>query len=192
MKGIISDIILNDMKLLILSDIHGSSQALKKTLQAYKNEKCKMILLLGDALYHGPGNSIDDGYDTTETIELLNRVSENILAVRGNCDSEVDQSVLNYSNMSDYHIVLDGERKIFITHGHIYNRYNMPVLNKGDIFVSGHTHVAEIKKEKGIIHFNPGSIALPRQGTLPSYGTYDGKSLKVKTLDGEIIYSHDL
>lgn len=149
-----------------------------------------MILLLGDVLYHGPDNSILDGYDTGETIEILNHFSDKILAVRGNCDSEVDQTVLNYSNMSDYHIVFDGTRKIFITHGHILNIYNMPLLNKGDIFASGHSHVAEIKETQGIIHFNPGSISLPRKNTLPSYGIYDGKSLFVKSLDGEILISY--
>jgi len=151
-----------------------------------------MILFLGDALYHGPRNSIDSGYNAAETIELLNSVSNKIVAVRGNCDSEVDQMVLNFSNMSDYHMVLDGERKIFMTHGHIFNRSSMPHLNKGDIFVSGHTHVAEIAESKGIIHFNPGSISLPRQNTIPSYGIYDGKSLQVKSLDGELLQSRTL
>jgi putative phosphoesterase len=177
------------MKLFIFSDIHGSANAMAKTLDAYKKEQCSNILLLGDALYHGPRNSIENDYDTGKTIELLNSVSDNILAVRGNCDSEVDQMVLNYSNLSDYHIVFDGERKIFMTHGHIYNRYNMPPLNKGDIFASGHSHIAEITERKGIIHFNPGSISLPRENTLPSYGTYDGKSLLVKSLEGEILLS---
>ena len=77
-----------------------------------------MILFLGDALYHGPRNTIDGDYNATKSIELLNSVSDKILAVRGNCDSEVDQMVLKFPNMSDYHMVLDGERKIFITHGH--------------------------------------------------------------------------
>lgn len=184
-------IILLSMKLFIFSDIHGSASALKKTLTAFEKENCSMILLLGDALYHGPRNSVEDDYNTGETIELLNSVSDKILAVRGNCDSEVDQMVLNYSNMSDYHIVLDGDRKIFLTHGHIYNRHNMPPLNKGDIFASGHSHVAEIEEVRGIIHFNPGSISLPRQNTLPSYGIYDGKSLKVKTLEGEALFTHN-
>lgn len=151
-----------------------------------------MILLLGDALYHGPRNAIDEGYDASETIELLNSVSDKILSVRGNCDSEVDQMVLNFPNMSDYLIVLDGERKIFMTHGHIYNRSLMPPLNTGDIFVSGHTHVAEIELSRGIVHFNPGSISLPRQNTPPSYGIYDGKSLSVKSLEGELLLSKKL
>lgn len=183
-----SRIILMVMKLFILSDIHGFSRALKKALLAFEMEKCSMILLLGDALYHGPRNAIDDDYNASDTIEQLNRVSDKILAVRGNCDSEVDQMVLDFSNMSDYHIVLDGERKIFLTHGHIFNKSVMPPLNEGDIFASGHTHVAKIEESKGIIHFNPGSISLPRQNTPPSYGLYDGKSLSVKSLDGELLH----
>lgn len=151
-----------------------------------------MILFLGDALYHGPRNSIDSGYNASDTIELLNSVCDKILAVRGNCDSEVDQMVLKFPNMSDYHMVLDGERKIFLTHGHIFNRDVMPPLNKGDIFASGHTHIAKIEEYDGIIHFNPGSISLPRQNTLPSYGIYDGKSLQVKSLEGEILHSKNI
>lgn len=151
-----------------------------------------MILLLGDALYHGPRNSLDDNYNTEKAIELLNSVSDKILAVRGNCDSEVDQMVLNYSNMSDYHIVLDGERKIFMTHGHIYNRHNMPPLNKGDIFASGHSHVASIENIDGIVHFNPGSISLPRENTPPSYGIYDGQRLLVKSLERDVLLSYNL
>jgi len=177
------------MKLFIISDIHGSSIALEKVLEAYRRDDYSIILLLGDALYHGPRNTIDHGYDTGKTIELLNSVSDKIIAVRGNCDSEVDQMVLNYSNMSDYHIVFDGTRKIFMTHGHIYSNYNMPHLNKGDIFACGHSHVAAIEEDRGVIHFNPGSISLPRENTLPSYGIYDGKSLKVISLEGDILKS---
>ena len=177
------------MKLLILSDIHGFSDPLEYILKAFYEENCTMILFLGDALYHGPRNSIDDGYNASRTIEILNSLSDKILAVRGNCDSEVDQMVLDYSLLSDYHMVFDGMRKIFFTHGHIYNRANMPLLNRGDIFASGHTHIAEIEDVKGVIHFNPGSISLPRRNTQASYGIYDGTSLMVKSLEGEILKS---
>lgn len=177
---------------MILSDIHGFTEPLKKALAFFDEEKCSNILFLGDALYHGPRNAFDETYNAAATAELLNRYSDKIIAVRGNCDSEVDQMVLSYPLMSDYHIVLDGERKIFFTHGHIYNRSVMPPLNRGDIFASGHTHVAEIEEEKGIYHFNPGSISLPRSNTEASFGLYDGSALKILSLEGEVLQSLEL
>lgn len=180
------------MKLMILSDVHGFTEPLNKALEYFDREQCSHILFLGDALYHGPRNAFDESYNAAATAEVLNRYSDKILAVRGNCDSEVDQMVLSYPLMSDYHIVLDGERKIFFTHGHIYNRDVMPPLNKGDIFASGHTHVAEIEEIDEIIHFNPGSVSLPRRETLPSFGLYDGSELKVISLEGEVLQSRKL
>lgn len=175
------------MKLMIISDIHGFTDPLQKVLDVFEKEKCSMILLLGDALYHGPRNAFDGSYDAAATAELLNHYSSKIVAVRGNCDSEVDQMVLDFPLMSDYHIVLDGERKIFMTHGHLYNRQSMPPLNKGDIFVSGHSHMAHLEESKGIFYFNPGSISLPRQNTVPSFGIYDSESLKILSLEGDVL-----
>jgi putative phosphoesterase len=180
------------MKLLILSDIHGSFKALEKTLEAYGKENCSMIVLLGDVLFHEPQNSISRSPEIKKTIELLNSVSDKILAVRGNCDREVDQTVLHFPIMNEYRILFDGNRQLFLTHGHLFNKYNMPSLNKGDIFACGHSHVAQIIERQGIIHFNPGSISMPRENTLSSYGLYDGENLLVKSLDGDLQISHQL
>jgi len=177
------------MKFMILSDIHGFTEPLDKALDAFEKENCSMILFLGDALYHGPRNAFGGSYNAAEAARKLNRYSDRILAVRGNCDSEVDQMVLNFPLMSDYHIVFDGDRKFFLTHGHLYNRDNMPPLREGDIFASGHSHIAHLEKKEGIIHFNPGSISLPRENSSPSYGLYEDGNLRIVSLGGEVLKS---
>ena len=134
------------MKILIASDIHGSAWYCRRLLDRYREEKPDKLLLLGDILYHGPRNDLPREYAPKEVLAMLNAVKEEILCVRGNCDTEVDQMVLEFPIMADYCILYVGGRMIFATHGHQYNMANPPMLKQGDILLHGHTHVPVMKK----------------------------------------------
>ena len=155
------------MKYYIVSDIHGSSKNIKKVLE-YFDQDGDYLLVLGDILYHGPRNDVPENYDPKEVMALLNKRNDKILAVRGNCDGEVDQMVLSFPITSDYLMLPFDEYKIFMTHGHLYKEFLW--MNENDVVLSGHTHIPVAKKEDGIIFLNPGSISYPRQeGKNPSY-----------------------
>ena len=166
------------MKIAFLSDIHGVPSRLEKALARMDELSPDRIVLLGDLLYHGPRNGVPSFYDPEKVVALLNMRKEKIIAVRGNCDCEVDQALIEFQMLSDYaELDADGER-FFLTHGHLWNEMNLPPLGTGTILAHGHTHIAEIKKlECGITIFNPGSVSLPRGGQLPSFGFWDGANL---------------
>lgn len=176
------------MKLFIVSDIHGSLEDLKKVLALFEKEKADKLVLLGDLLYHGPRNPLPEGYNPKEVAILLNSYKDKIIAVRGNCDAEVDQMVLEFPMRADYsELFIDGHR-FFITHGHLYNEDNMPMLNEGDILMYGHFHKPIAKKENGIVIFNPSSISLPKAGG-KSFGIYENNELKIVSLENECLQS---
>ena len=109
------------MKYMIASDIHGSSKYCSKLIDAFEMSHSDMLILLGDILYHGPRNDLPEEYSPKTVIAMLNDMSEKLLCVRGNCDSEVDQMVLDFPIMADYAVVSDnGKRRIYMTHGDIY------------------------------------------------------------------------
>ncbi len=174
------------MKLFFISDIHGSVDYLKEALECYKKEEADYIIILGDILYHGARNPLPKGYNPKGVIELLNNLSKNIIAVRGNCDSEVDQMVLNFPLSSAYSNLLCNNKRVFLTHGHIYNKDEMVELDKDSIFAYGHTHIPELIEIEGIIYFNPGSITLPKENNPRTYGVMDEGEIEIKTLDGEV------
>lgn len=175
------------MKMFFISDIHGSLYNLKKALERYKEEGANYIVMLGDALYHGPRNPLPDEYKPQEVANLLNEYKDKILAVRGNCDSEVDQMLIDYPMIADYSIILYNTRKIFLTHGHIYNQDNLPNLSKNDILINGHTHLPVAEKQNEIYLLNPGSISLPKENNPNSYAVLKDDLFQIKDLDGTII-----
>jgi len=177
------------MKLFVISDIHGSLYYLNKALEAYKKEEADYILILGDILYHGARNPIPPEYSTIKVAELLNRYSDKIIAVRGNCDSDVDLMVIEFPIEAVYSTVLLNNRRIFLTHGHVYNGENLPRLKAGDILFHGHTHVPIIDKKDGIYIINPGSITFPKEGYPNSYGVVSDNTIEVKDLEGKVFMS---
>lgn len=177
------------MKLLIASDVHGSYTYCSKLFDAAKREEADKILLLGDLLYHGPRNDLPDGYAPKEVISLLNANKEKIFAVRGNCDTEVDQMVLEFPILADYCILTCGERIIYATHGHHYNPENPPKLNNGDVLLNGHTHVTAYEEREGYYYFNPGSVSIPKNGTQRGYMIMEENKFTWRTLDGDEIKS---
>ncbi|MCR4434393.1 MAG: phosphodiesterase [Clostridiales bacterium] len=175
------------MKIFFISDIHGSLYYTKKALDCFKKEDADYIAILGDELYHGARNPLPLEYDPKEVAKLLNEFTDKIIAVRGNCDSEVDEAVLSFPMMAAYSTVLYNGRRIFLTHGHIYNEENPPMLGKGDIMVFGHTHVPKAEKKGDIFIINPGSITFPKENSPNSYGVLEESTFKIKDLDGNVL-----
>lgn len=158
------------MKLMVASDIHGSFEACKLIFDKYAEIKADKLLLLGDILYHGPRNNLPDSYEPKAVIELLNNNKEKILCVRGNCDTEVDQMVLDFPIMADYIYFVQDDLTIFATHGHHYSfECPPPNLPENAILMTGHTHIAVDTQLDGFRYMNPGSPSIPKGGTKPSY-----------------------
>ncbi len=173
------------MKLFIASDIHGSAYYCEKMLGCYKNEKADKLILLGDILYHGPRNDLPKDYNPKKVIEMLNSVKEDILCVRGNCDTEVDQMVLQFPILAEYAFLYMKERMVFITHGHNFNLKKMPMIKNKDILLHGHTHVPVCQKTDLCIYINPGSVSIPKENSRHSYIIMDEGTVVFKNIEGE-------
>ena len=171
------------MKWLIASDIHGSAYYCRKVLETCDREGADRLLLLGDVLYHGPRNDLPRDYCPREVAELLNAREKDVIGVRGNCDAEIDQAVLHFPILADYALLLSGERTVFATHGHLYNLDCLPPLHKGDILLHGHTHVPACTEKDGILYLNPGSAAIPKEGSPHSAMTLQGGLFRWIDLD---------
>lgn len=178
------------MKFLIASDIHGSEFYCKKLLEAYKNEKADRLLLLGDILYHGPRNDLPEGYAPKAVIALLNDIKNEILCVRGNCDTEVDQMVLDFPILGEYAVIPVGENLLYATHGHNFNESHLPPLMKGDILLHGHTHVPKCTEHEDYIYMNPGSVSIPKENSHHGYMTLCNGEFLWKDFDGNIIMEY--
>ena len=176
------------MKYLIESDIHGSSYYCDLMVKAFQEEKADKILLLGDVLYHGPRNDLPKGHAPKEVIALLNPLRDKILCVRGNCEAEVDQMVLNFPCLADYAILPIGNKTIYATHGHIYNEKNLPPLSKGDVLLNGHTHIPKCTEHEDYIYMNPGSTSIPKENSCPSYMMLEDGHFIWKNLETKEVY----
>lgn len=175
------------MKLMVASDIHGSAYYCRKMIDTYKKEEAERLLILGDLLYHGPRNDLPKEYAPKEVIGMLNEMKDEIIAVRGNCDAEVDQMVLDFPIMADYCVIANGKHIVYATHGHIFNADSLPPLKKDDILIHGHTHVLKAEKLEGCTLLNPGSVSLPKEGNVPSYGILDKRGFVIKDFSGKVI-----
>ena len=174
------------MKLMIASDIHGSAYYCRKLLEAYDREQAGRMIILGDILYHGPRNDLPKEYAPKEVIAMLNPRKQELLCVRGNCDTEVDQMVLEFPILADYGFLYEKGRMIFLTHGHVFNEKNLPMLCKGDILLHGHTHVPVCREHEDYIYMNPGSVSIPKENSAHSYMTYEDGLFQWKDLDGTV------
>jgi len=178
------------MKLMFASDIHGSRSATEAILRQYRLEGASRLVLLGDLLYHGPRNDLPDAYDPRAVTALLNGVREELLCVRGNCEAEVDQMVLDFPVMADYALFdLDGITA-FVTHGHLFNLDNLPPHKQGDLLIHGHTHVPVVQQKDGVTYINPGSAALPKENNPRSYMIYEDGVFTIKALSGDVLLTH--
>ena len=175
------------MKYLFASDILGSAYYCRKLLDAFREEQAERLVLLGDLLYHGPRNDLPREYAPKEVIALLNEHKNKIYAVRGNCEAEVDQMVLEFPVMADYCILSVDGRTFYATHGHIYNQDNLPPLQEGDILIHGHTHVLKAQQMDGYILLNPGSVSIPKEGNPATYAVLENSIFTIKDFDGNTV-----
>ena len=180
------------MKLMIASDIHGSAYWCERLLCAYRNEGADKLLLLGDILYHGPRNDLPRDYAPKRVIEMLNGIKDEILCVRGNCDTEVDQMVLDFPVLADYCILFEAGRTVYATHGHVYNESKLPPLSRGDVLLHGHTHVPKCTEHEDYLYINPGSVSIPKENSPNGYMTLENGVLEWKAIDGEVWKKYQL
>lgn len=170
------------MKYIIASDIHGSAFWCKKLIQAFERENADKMILLGDILYHGPRNDLPTEYAPKKVIEMLNALHGKVVSVRGNCDAEVEEMVLNFPVSGDFAMMEMSGKTVFLTHGHI----KCPPLAKGDILIQGHTHVPVCEEKEDYTLINPGSVSIPKENSYNGYILFDGGEFTFKTLDGEV------
>ena len=173
------------MKWMIASDIHGSACYCEKLLAAYAREKADRLILLGDLLYHGPRNDLPRDYAPKRVIAMLNEKKDEILCVRGNCEAEVDQMVLEFPVLADYALLALENKTVFLTHGHVFNENHLPPLKDGDILLHGHTHVPCRHLHETYAYLNPGSVSIPKGDSWHGYMTLEGGEFVWKTLEGE-------
>lgn len=171
------------MRYLVVSDIHGSRSGAALVQELFHELHADAILCLGDVLYHGPRNNLPEDYAPKEVISILNPLAPHIFAVRGNCDAEVDQMVLNFPLTADYNEFLLGSHKVFMTHGHVYGPDHLPKLVPGDIFLYGHTHIPMAAVTEEVLLLNPGSVSLPKGGHPKTYAVLEEDEFTICTLD---------
>ena len=170
------------MKLMIASDLHGSAYYTRLLLTAMDREQPDRLLLLGDLLYHGPRNDLPLEYAPKQVIQLLNARKSQILCVRGNCEAEVDQMVLEFPVLSEFGVVFADGLTLYMLHGH--KNLDLPVL-PGDILLCGHTHVPAVRKDGEHYYVNPGSVSIPKEGSCHGYMMLENRQLRHVSLEGE-------
>ena len=180
------------MKFLVVSDIHGSYSSAERCVALFEKTQADRLILLGDYLYHGPRNPLPKDYDPKRAAAVLNGLKNEILAVRGNCDSEVDQMLLEFPMMSEALMVVNEGQMIYLTHGHRVSPDALPdILHEGDVFLYGHVHLPIAEKQNGRFVLNPGSITLPKQENPQSYGILTESGFTIVDLDDQIIKQID-
>lgn len=169
------------MKLFIASDLHGSSYYTKLMLERFGESGAEKLVLLGDILYHGPRNDLPKDYAPKEVAAMLNSYASKIIAVRGNCEAEVDSLMLDFTVTSDYGVIFDGKRTIYLSHGH----RTEPKMTEGDVYLTGHTHIPHDFTKDGVRFLNPGSVSIPKNATPHSAMLYDGEFVWLNIESGE-------
>ncbi len=185
---------MENKKILIASDLHGDAECTERLIERFSEEGAELLLLLGDLLYHGPRNDLPGGYAPKRSIDLLNAMRDKILAVRGNCDTEVDQMVLSFPVLADYAVLFLDGRRVYLTHGHRWNAENPLPMSAGDLMLCGHTHIPTvIPFGDGNRYLNPGSTSIPKEKSPRSYMTYENGVFSWKSLDtGEVYRTESL
>ena len=166
------------MKLMIASDLHGSAFYVKKLIEAYHASGAEKLLTLGDLLYHGPRNDLPKDYDTKKTAAMLNEIADELMCIRGNCEADVDQMMLDFPALTESGFLYWEGHIIWLTHGHVFNVQNPPKMKKGDILLHGHTHVPVIvpfggESGQDFTYLNPGSVSIPKEGSCHSYMIFE-------------------
>ena len=174
------------MKWMIASDIHGSAKWCRRLLELWRAEAPARLILLGDLLYHGPRNDLPEDYAPKEVAAMLNGIAPHLLCVRGNCEAEVDQMVLDFPVMADYAALMIDGHLIYAAHGHALGEDNPPKLMPGDVLLCGHTHVPGCRRHEGFTYVNPGSVSIPKAGTPHSCCTLENGEMTWRDLEGGV------
>ena len=175
------------MKYMFASDIHGSAYYCRKMLEAYRRSGAERLVLLGDLLYHGPRNDLPKEYAPKEVIAMLNERKQEIVTVRGNCEAEVDQMVLEFPVLADYAVLVLNGLTFFATHGHVFSQENMPPIKAGDILIHGHTHLLKAEKAGNNYILNPGSVSIPKGGNPATYGILEDHTFRILDFEGGVV-----
>ncbi len=176
------------MKLMFASDIHGSAKYCRRMLDAFAAEQAEQLILLGDLLYHGPRNDLPEEYAPKAVLSMLNEYADQLLCVRGNCDTEVDQMVLKFPILAEYAVLyLDGVR-VYLTHGHHFSEQQPLNMRKGDILCGGHTHVPACVRHDTFLYLNPGSVSIPKENSAHSYMIYENGIFQWTNLEDDHMY----
>ncbi len=175
------------MKLMFASDIHGSAYYCRELLEALDRENPDKLVLLGDLLYHGPRNDLPKEYEPKQVIAMLNKISDRIICVRGNCEAEVDQMVFDFPCMADYCVLYADSTVIYATHGHLYNQEHLLPMNKGEFLIHGHTHIPVCVKKNNITVLNPGSVSIPKENSWHGYMIFENGAFVWKDLQGNVM-----
>lgn len=178
------------MKVLVISDIHGSSYYARKIEEIVEKENPEKIVLLGDLYYHGPRNELSQEYAPMEVAKILNSLKDKLMVVKGNCDAEVDEMISEFK-FEDHILTNINGKNIYFTHGHKYNIENIP-YEDFDILIYGHIHQGFIQEKEGYLFANPGSISLPKGGTEHSYLILEENQITLKDVDGRILQEYKL
>lgn len=178
------------MKFLIASDIHGSYHYAQKIVQKVEEEKADLLILLGDIYNHGPRNPLPKDYAPISVAELLNGIKEKIIVLKGNCDSQVDSMISQFDFIENM-CVVSGEKSVFLTHGHKYNKDNMPKTQFNAI-IYGHFHTGFIERINNVVVANAGSISLPKNNTSNSYLLLEDGTLTLKDIEGNVLKSQEI
>ena len=176
------------MKLMIASDLHGSSYWCARMLEFFEKEQPDRLIFLGDILYHGPRNDLPEAYAPKQVIAQLSPLKEKILCVRGNCDSEVDQMVLPFPVLADYGFLELSGRAVYLTHGHVINKAHPLPFAKGDILLHGHTHVPACEDCGDFTYLNPGSVSIPKENSPHSYMIFETGVFSWKDIETGEVY----
>lgn len=180
------------MKYMFASDIHGSAFYCRKLLGEYRQSGAERLILLGDLLYHGPRNDLPQEYAPKEVIAMLNENKNEIICVRGNCEAEVDQMVLEFPVLADYAMLVLNGLTFFATHGHVFHGEHLPPLKAGDILVHGHTHLPQAAAIDDHYILNPGSAAIPKGGNPATYGMLEDTVFRIFDFNGNMRKELDL
>ncbi len=151
-------------------------------LNIFQTTKASKLILLGDLLYHGPRNAFPYEYNPKEACRLQNSLKESLISIRGNCDSEVDQMVLEFPMLSDsaiMHLEQVGDRLIYLHHGH----KELPPLVKGTIVISGHTHIPVAEKREGMFFSSTLAQSPCQSGYAASYCLLEDNTFTIYELE---------
>ena len=172
------------MKYMVASDLHGSAFYARKLAERFAAEGADLLVLLGDIYNHGPRNPLPEEYAPMRVAQVLNGLADRLLVVKGNCDSDVDTLISDFEFVSEAVLVSAGKR-VFLQHGDRFSIDKLP-KNCGDGFFYGHYHTSFIRRAGGVLVANPGSVSLPKEGTLRGYLLLEDGKVTLKDLEGSV------